>query len=95
MSSSDYNVRKALVTLAIETVLFKIGKPAHDEVIGRLGKEYKCYLPDCYEHPEYLKKTLQDLYGNCATTIIESIKKQLEEFETQKGIDTFIARISV
>ncbi|NHI03813.1 hypothetical protein DYY67_0883 [Candidatus Nitrosotalea sp. TS] len=33
---SEYNVHKALVALAMETVLFNIVKPVHDEVIGRL-----------------------------------------------------------
>lgn len=94
MGPSEYNVQRALVALAIETVLFNIGKPAHDEVIGKLVKDYKCYFPDCYDHPEYLKKILQDIYGNRAPTIIESIRKQLDGFETQKGIDTFIAIIS-
>ena len=94
MGPSEYNVHKALVALAVETVLFNIGKPAHDEVLGRLVKDHKCYFPDCYEHPEYLKKILQDIYGNRAVTIIELIRKQLDGFETQKGIDTFIAIIS-
>lgn len=94
MDPGEYNVHKALVALAIETVLFDIGKPAHDEVIGKLVKDYKCYFPDCYDHPEYLKKILHDIYGNCAPTIIERIRKHLEGFETQKGIDTFIAIIS-
>ncbi|HKU32768.1 MAG TPA: hypothetical protein VJR22_02845 [Candidatus Nitrosotalea sp.] len=94
MSSNEHDVRKALVTLAIETILLRIGKPAYDEIIGRLYRDYKCYFPDCYEHPEYLKKILDDIYGKCSGTIIESIKKQLEGFETQKGIDMFIARIS-
>ncbi len=94
MSASEHTVRKALVTLAIETILLRIGKPAYDEIIGRLYSDYKCYFPDCYEHPEYLKKILDDIYGKCSSTIVESIKKQLEGFETQNGIDTFIARIS-
>lgn len=94
MDPSEYNVHKALVALAIETVLFDIGKPAYNEVLGRLIKDYNCYFPDCYDHPEYLKNILQDIYGNQASTIIGRIRKQLDGFETQKGIDTFIAIIS-
>lgn len=86
--------KKALVSLAIEIVLLEIGKPTYDEVIHKLFQVYKCYIPDCYEHPEYLKTILQDLYGSSSISIIESIKKQLEEFENQKGVDVFIAGIS-
>lgn len=84
-----------MVALAIETVLLEIGKPTFQEVTGKLFRDYKCFLADCYEHPEYLKKILQDLYGKSSVTIIESIKKQLEGFETQQGIDAFIKTISV
>ncbi|MGI0069409.1 MAG: hypothetical protein ACREAN_04040, partial [Nitrosopumilaceae archaeon] len=69
--TNSNQVRKALVSLAIETVLLEIGKPTYDEVSHKLFKDFKCYLPDCYEHPEYLKRILQDLYGQSSTAIIE------------------------
>ena len=80
--------------MVIESTLLGIGKPTYDEVSHKLYKDHKCYLPDCYEHPKYLKKILQDLYGKSSTAIIETMKKQLEEFEAQGGIDVFIAGIS-
>ncbi len=91
---SSGEVRKALIAIAIETVLLKMGKPAYDQVIQSLYKEYHCYLPDCYEHPEYLKRILQDLFGKSSITIVESIKKYLGEYTEQKKIDAFIAAIS-
>ena len=54
VNSDGYTVRKALVALAIETVLLEIGKPTFQKVTGKLFKNYKCFLADCYEHPEYL-----------------------------------------
>ena len=87
--------RKALVSLSIETVLRGIGKSTFNEVTRKLYKEYRCYLPDCYENPEYLKRILQELYGKCSGSIIESIKNNLKDMETQKGVDAFIAGISV
>jgi len=86
--------KKALVSLAIETVLFKISKRVYDEVNFRLYENYHCYIPDCYENPEYLKRVLQDLYGQSSAHLIASIKKELEEFEAQKGIDNFITVIN-
>ena len=94
MIGDNYQIRKALVTLSIEKSLLAIGKPVYDEVVNALKKECGCYLPDCYEHPEYLKKTLQDLFGRSSDTMIESIKNQLEEFSKQNGIKTFIEVIS-
>jgi hypothetical protein len=80
--------------LFIEKSLLAVGKPVYDEVANALKKKYDCYLPDCYDHPEYLKKILQDLFGKSSNTMIESIKNHLEEFAEQNGIKTFIQVIS-
>ena len=86
-------IRKALVTLATQRVLLKIGKPVLNEVTRRLYLEYKCYIPDCHDHPEFLKAILKDLYGASQSVIEESIRNNLEEFSHQKPIEKFIAVI--
>lgn len=87
---SGNETKKALVAVAIETVLLKMGKSVYDQVICNLYEKYHCYLPDCYENPEYLKRIIQDLFGKSSVTIVESIKKYLGEHAEQKGIDVFI-----
>ncbi|HZI70020.1 MAG TPA: hypothetical protein VFD60_02555 [Nitrososphaeraceae archaeon] len=90
----DYDiVRKALVSLAVEKALFEIGKPVYEKVIETLYKEYHCYLPDCYDHPEYLNDILNNLYGGAHDVIVKSIKKQLDEFSNHKHIAKFLAVI--
>ena len=77
---SDTNgdlVDKALVWLAIESALFKIGGPIYQKVVDDLYEKYHCYIPDCYEHPEYLNEILKGLYGNAHDVIVKSINKQL------------------
>jgi len=89
--ASDMDIaRRALVTLVIERNLIDISKPLYDKVISTLKKEYNCYLPDCYEHPEYLTEILKRLYGNAHHTIVKSINKQLEEFSYNKPIARFL-----
>ncbi len=70
-------IRKGLVTLTIEKALLDIGQPVYDKVVMTLKKEYNCFLPDCYEHPEYLNEILKKLYGNAHNVIVESINQQL------------------
>lgn len=94
MYANSNQAKKALVSLSIEKVLLTIGKRILDEVNSRLYENYHCYIPDCFENPEYLKRVLQDLYGKASLNIIQSIKKELEEFAEQKGIDNFITVIS-
>ena len=88
------DAKKALVVLAIEKALFEVGKPTYNEVVAKIHKDYYCYLPDCYENPEYLSRALKELYGQSHLAIIESIKKHLGEMSTQEGIANFIMKIS-
>jgi hypothetical protein len=92
--AANGEINKALVTIAIEKTLLNMGKPVLDEVAHRLFKNYKSYIPDCYEHPEYLKSILKELYGNCYNNIVKSITKNLEEFATKKPIEHFLTVIS-
>ncbi|MGH2611497.1 MAG: hypothetical protein ACRDFB_00435 [Rhabdochlamydiaceae bacterium] len=83
-------VQKVLVVMTLESTLLKMGKHVYDEVLLSLQNDYHCYLVDCYEHPEYLKKILQTLFGRSSGIIMESIKHNLEEFTEQDGIRSFI-----
>jgi hypothetical protein len=87
-------LRKALVSLAVERVLLDIGDPVYEKVIKQLSKDYNCYLPDCYEHPEYLNKVLKKIFGNSYVTIVEAIKKELGDQMIEKHIEIFISTIS-
>jgi predicted ATP-dependent Lon-type protease len=87
-------LRKALVSLAVERVLLDIGEPVYEKIVKQLSKDYKCYLPDCYEHPEYLNKVLKKIFGNSYLTIVESIKKELNEQIEEKSVEIFVTIIS-
>ena len=87
-------LRKALVSLAVEKVLLDIGVPIYEKVIKQLSKDYNCYLPDCYKHPEYLNKVLKKIFGNSYITIVEAIKKELDEQMIEKPIEIFVSTIS-
>lgn len=80
------NVMKALAAITIEKVLLTAGKPILDKVQNQLKKEYKCYIPDCYDHPEYLESVLKSIFGNSYTVIIESIRKELVDNLDDPGI---------
>ena len=91
----DYNqLRKAMICLAVEKVLLEIGNPIYEKTIKQLSKDYNCYLLECYEHPEYLNKVLKKIFGNAHITIVEAIKNELNEYLTEKPIETFVTVIS-
>ena len=93
--ANDDQIRKALVTLAVENTLLEIGKPVLDKVTSKLFVKYHCYIPDCYEKPEYLKKGLKDLFGKSHTEITEKIQSRLQEFSSNEPIKHFIEVIIV
>ena len=91
--TSDHNDR-ILVGLAIEAVLIEMGDPVYEKVTEQLWELYKCHTIDCYDNPDYLVKTLRDLYGESSVAIIDSIKKQLEKFSSRRLVSSFLMLIT-
>lgn len=94
MDATEKQIRKALITLTIENVLLEMGKPALDTFTKKLYKNYNCYIPDCFDHPEYLSQVLKELYGKSYKTIVSEITESLSEFSSQKPFANFIKIIS-
>ena len=94
MDFDQEQLRKALVSLAVEKVLLDIGQPIYEKIIRQLSKDYNCYLPECYEYPNYLNKVLKKTFGNAHITIVDAIKRELDEQITEKPIALFITAIS-
>ncbi|MBI5146509.1 MAG: hypothetical protein HZA84_04740 [Thaumarchaeota archaeon] len=91
MDATDTQIKKALVAFAVEKALINMGEPVFEKVAKTLKDDYNCYIPDCYEHPEYLKRILSDLYGNAHIAIIVSIKNSLQEFSQHESINRFLS----
>ncbi|MEW6042736.1 MAG: hypothetical protein AB1608_00530 [Thermoproteota archaeon] len=83
-------VNKAFLAFCVEIVLLRMGKPQYEKVLSKLEKEYKCFLPDCDKNPEFLKMTLQDIFGNAYVDILDEIKKELGEIGSKKYFVDFI-----
>ena len=94
MDATDLQIKKALVSFAIEKSLLQMGEPVFHKVAKTLKDDYGCYIPDCYEHPEYLKRVLSDIYGNAGLSIINSIKEDLAEFSEQGPVQKFVLALS-
>jgi CheY-like chemotaxis protein len=74
-------------------IALKVSSAAVQEVGDRLFERYGCYFSDCLEHPEYLKSILNEIFGNGATAITDTIRESLAEFEGQKPIAIFLSAI--
>ncbi|MBI1828433.1 MAG: hypothetical protein HY222_07740 [Thaumarchaeota archaeon] len=88
-------VKKTLVSLALEESLLEIGgsKLLHD-VFRILYEKFQSYLPDCYDHPEYLRGIFAEIDSGTCDVLLESLNEKLEEYAYQKSIGEFLVKIS-
>lgn len=73
----------------VELVLMRRGNANYHLVMARLDSLYGCKISDCYEHPEYLKTVLKDVYTEDYKSIIFQIKSYLAELANVKEIVDF------
>lgn len=89
MGSNDDQYKLALVSY-IELVLMRKGNVNYHLVMAKLGALYNCKIDDCYEHPEYLKAILQDVYKEEHVSMISQIKSYLGDLvEARQLVDFF------
>ena len=81
---------KALFAMAVEDALNETGKPTLEMVATKLLKEYKSSIPDCLEHPEYMKSVLKQIFGYADVAVIAKIKKNLGEFSQERTVSEFL-----
>jgi hypothetical protein len=88
-------VKKALVSLALEESLLEIGgtKLLHD-VFRILYERFQSYLPDCYDHPEYLRGIFAEIDSGTCDVLLELLNEKLVEFSYQRPIGEFLVKIS-
>ncbi|HYL67280.1 MAG TPA: hypothetical protein VEU72_09070 [Nitrosopumilaceae archaeon] len=94
VNNKNHIIKKSLISLSIEDALRRIGDPTYERVIQKLYEDYHCYLPDCYEYPEYLNKVLKELFGSNFKDIVEAIKTSLKDLAEQKPVTDFLTAIS-
>lgn len=68
-----------LVISSVEKILVNVGIGIHDKVLERLDRKHNCGLGSCYEHPEYLREVLEELFQNEADTILKIISRDLKK----------------
>ena len=93
MDFDKKELMKALATFSIEKVLLGMGKPVLEKVAKKLEKDYKCYIPDCYDHPEYLEGVLKSVFGNSHKSIVQNIRAELVENLDDSGIRKLVQTI--
>ena len=85
----DYEPYKSALISYVELVLMRRGDTNYHLVMARLGSLYDCKIMDCYDHPEYLKTVLKDVYKEDYDSVISQIKSYLGDLEDIPQIINF------
>lgn len=91
---SEQHMKKTLVTLALKNTLLELGVQEFDKVVSLLRKDFNSSLEDCFENPEYLKRILQDLFGDSYHDILNSLNENMKEISSQQDIKDFLQVLS-
>ena len=78
----------ALVS-SLEVVLMSMGNTKYNLVVAKLNSLYDCSIRDCYEHPEYLKSILKEVYSKDYDRIIDEVKAHLDELVNEEDLANF------
>ena len=78
----------------IYMALLDLGMYDFEKIRKRVYDYYGCTIADCYNHPQYLKRVLVELYGSKANEIVKSIENYFGK-EVEKGsVDDFLQALS-
>ena len=86
---TQYDLDKALMSMAIKSALLDFRKDAYDDVVKRLDND-GFFIHDCFDHPEYFSKILNEQFGLSYTKIINAIHVWLGDSSSNKLISKFL-----
>jgi len=85
--SSNLNQKEIALISCIEVVLMRKGNVDYNLVLARLNALYGCKMIDCYEHPEYLKTVLKEVYKENYYSIINEFRVELGDLVVEEISD--------
>jgi hypothetical protein len=87
--------KESLILVIIESILLKTGGiPLLDKVNHMLYKKFNSSVKECYEHPEYLREVLEEIFGAAHHTIAKSIVTELAAFNYDDNVLQFIVKLN-
>ena len=79
-----------LVQVAVEHALLDMGPPELDRVKRKLKENFGITTEDVFDHPEYLKIVLHELFGNAYSDIVYTMRSVFDKSINEEPIQKFI-----
>ena len=80
---------KIALVASLEIVLMSIGNTKYHLTVAKLRSLYDIDIRECYDHPEYLKTVLKEVYKEDYDYIIGEVKARLDELINEKDLAQF------
>lgn len=80
---------KTALVASLEIVLMSLGNTKYHLMTAKLNSSYDVTLRGCYEHPEYLKDVLKEVYPENYDYIISEVKARLDDLVNQPELMQF------
>lgn len=86
--------QRLAVLACIELVLMRKGNTNYNSVVAKLNSLYGCAVIDCFEHPDYLRTVIKQVYDGEYHSVIGEIKEQLDDLANVAEINNFLINLS-
>lgn len=80
---------KIALISSLELVLMSMGNTKYILTVCKLDTLYGITIRECYEHPEYLKSILKEVYKEDYDHIISEVKVHLDELVNSEDLANF------
>lgn len=85
MASLEVENKIAFMT-CVEIVLMRRENIDYHLVMAKLDSIYNCGIIHCYEHPEYLRTVLKEVYKESYNFILDDIKLELHKLDDMEKL---------
>ncbi len=86
----DQQAYRELVQVAVEHALLDMGPPELARVKTKLKENFGITTEDVFDHPEYLKTVLYELFGNASSDIVYTMRRVFDKSINEEPIQKFI-----
>jgi hypothetical protein len=94
LHEDERNIRRVMRCVAVYMALLDLGMKDFEKIRQKLYDYYGRTIADCYNHPEYLREVLEELYGNKSNEIVKSIRKYFGKEIENESVSDFLEVLS-
>jgi len=94
LEDSNRDFRRVMRSMAVYLTLLDLGMRDFEKIRKKIYEYYGRTISDCYNHPEYLKTVLEEIYGHKAREIINTIEENLGKDSKSIWATNFIEKLN-